>query len=123
MGHPHEPASSVAFFHLAVDHACCYLPLTLVPASTTSYEPLSEMGREGIEVQVQAIAGEQGEAARSKALSQGVDDQVGHVLGAGTKLEHWKNLGTRIDGQPEPLPLGGAAQPGGEFVQLDVREV
>ena len=29
----------------------------------------------------------------------------------------------RIDGQPQPEHLGGAAQPGAQFVQLEVREV
>ena len=81
------------------------------------------MGRERIEVQIQAITGEEREAARSQALSQGVDEQMRHVLRAGTELKHGKNLGARIDGQPQPEHLCGAAQPGSQFVQLEVREV
>ena len=46
-----------------------------------------------------------------------------HVLGAGAELKHRKNLGAGIDGQPEPEDLFGAAEPGAEFVQLQVREV
>ncbi len=45
---------------------------------------------------------------------------MGHVLGAGTQLEHRQKLGAGINGQPEPLHLCLAAQPGAEFVQLDV---
>ena len=46
-----------------------------------------------------------------------------HVLRAGTQLEHGKNLGARIHGQPQPEHLAGAAQPCAQFVQLDVWEV
>ena len=45
------------------------------------------------------------------------------MLGAGTHLEDGKNLGAGIDGQPDPEHLGGAAQPGANFIQLQVREV
>jgi hypothetical protein len=51
-------------------------------------------------------------------LLQGVDDQVRHVLRAGTQMEDGKNLGAGIYGQPEHLC--GAAQPGAQFVQLEV---
>jgi len=48
---------------------------------------------------------------------------MGHGLGAGAELKHRKNLGEGIDGQPEPEDLVGAAQPGSEFVQLEMRDV
>jgi hypothetical protein len=38
-------------------------------------------------------------------------------------MEHRKNLGARVDGQPQPDYLFGAAEPGAQFVQLDVWEV
>jgi hypothetical protein len=56
-------------------------------------------------------------------LSQGMDDAMRHVLGSRTELKHRKNLGARVDGQPQPEHLFGAAQPGAQFVQLQVREV
>ena len=46
-----------------------------------------------------------------------------HVLCTGTQREHGKNLRARIDGQPKPQHLFGAAEPGAQFVQLEVREV
>jgi hypothetical protein len=58
-----------------------------------------------------------------QALSQRVDEPMGHVLRAGAKLKHRKNLGAGIDRQPQPQHLCGAAQPGSKFVQLQVREV
>jgi hypothetical protein len=61
----HQLTPPIVFLHLAVDQACCYLPLTHVPASTMSYEPLSEMGREGIEVQIQPITREKWDATWS----------------------------------------------------------
>jgi hypothetical protein len=48
---------------------------------------------------------------------------MSHVLGARTQLEHRQNLGAGIDGQPEPEHERGAAQPGAQLVQLQVREM
>ena len=52
-----------------------------------------------------------------------MDHLMSHVLGAGTQLKHRQNLGAGIDGQPEPEHLRGAAQPGAQLVQLQVREM
>ena len=59
-----QPTPPVTFLHLAVDQARRHLPLTHVPASTTLLEPVPKMGRQGIKGQVQAIAGEERNAAR-----------------------------------------------------------
>jgi len=48
---------------------------------------------------------------------------MGHVLCTRTQLEDGKNLGAGINSQPQPQDLCGAAQPGSQFVQLQVREV
>jgi hypothetical protein len=55
-------------------------------------------------------------------LSQGVDEQMRHVLRAGTQMEGGKNLRARVDGQPQPEHVLIAAEPGAQFVQLQVRE-
>jgi hypothetical protein len=52
-----------------------------------------------------------------------VDEQVCHVLGAGTELKHRKNLGERIDGQPQLQNLLRTPQPRAQFVQLEMWEV
>ncbi len=44
------------------------------------------------------------------------------VLGSRTELKHRKKLGARVDGQPQPEHLCGAAEPGAQFVQLEVWE-
>jgi len=46
-----------------------------------------------------------------------------HVLRAGSELKHRKNLRQRINHQPEPLPLRLVAQPGSQFIQLQMWEV
>jgi hypothetical protein len=38
-------------------------------------------------------------------------------------MEHGQNLRTGVDDQPEPQHLGTTAEPGSQFVQLQVREV
>ena len=119
----YQLASSVAFFHLTIDQARRHLPLTQFPPSTMPYEPLSEMGRQRIEIQVETIAREEWEAVRRKERSQGVDEQVRRMLCARTQMQHGHKLGARIDSQPQPEHLCGAAEPGSNFVQLQVREV
>ena len=52
-----------------------------------------------------------------------MDDPMRRVLRAGAQIQHGQNLGARIDGQPEPEHLCGAAQPCANFVQLQVRDV
>ena len=52
-----------------------------------------------------------------------MDDLMCHVLCAGTQMEHGKNFCARVDGQPQPEHLFGAAEPGAQFVQLEVWEV
>ena len=44
------------------------------------------------------------------------------MLCAGTQMEHGKKLRAGIDGQPQPQHLLVAAQPGSQFIQLEVRE-
>ena len=46
-----------------------------------------------------------------------------HVLRAGAEMEDGKNLRAGVDGQPQPQDLFGAAQPGSQFVQLEMREL
>jgi hypothetical protein len=44
-----------------------------------------------------------------QALSERVDEEMRHGLGARTELKHRKNLRQGIDGQPEPENVVGAA--------------
>jgi hypothetical protein len=55
-------------------------------------------------------------------VTQGVDEHVRGMLCAGTKVEDGNDLREGVDGQPQPLYMCGVAQPGAQFVQLEVRE-
>jgi len=81
------------------------------------------VGGECIELQVQAVASEKRDAARDHPLSERVDEPIGHDLAAGAELKHRNNLGERVDRQPEPENLVGAAQPGAQFIQLEMWEL
>ena len=81
------------------------------------------MSRQSIKVEIEPITGEEREAIGSQDLSQGVDHPMSHVLGAGTELKHRQNLGARVDRHPQPEHVLRAAQPGSQFIQLEVREV
>jgi hypothetical protein len=85
--------------------------------------PVSKMGRQGIEIEIEPVTGEGWEAARGQALSQGVDEQVSHLLCARTQREHGQNLRAGINQRPQPENLVGAAQPGAQFIHLQMREV
>src|SRR5205807_8320920 len=61
------------------------------------------------------------DTAGSQDLSQGMDEQMYHVLRAGTQMEHRKNLHEGVDGQPEHMC--GTAHQAAQFVQLEVREL
>jgi len=91
-----------------------------VVSTTVEGEPLAKVGRERIEVQIQPIAGKEWDATRSQELSQGMNDAMGHVLGARTELEHGKNFRTGVDDQPQPQHLRMAAEPGSQFIQLEI---
>ena len=52
-----------------------------------------------------------------------MDHGVGCVLCARTELKDGKNLRRGVDDQPHPEDLCGAAEPGSNFVQLQVRDV
>ncbi len=119
---PHQLAPPVAFLHLAIDQARSYLPLACFAPLVTHLEPLSKVGRQRIKVQVETITGEKWEAARGQELPQRMDDRMRHVLRAGTQMEDRNDLCKGIDGQPEPEDLLVAAQPGAQFVQLEVWE-
>ncbi len=52
------------FLHLTIDQSSRHLPPKRFPPSPTHLEPLSKMGRERIEVDIQAITGEERNAER-----------------------------------------------------------
>jgi hypothetical protein len=55
-------------------------------------------------------------------LPQAMDQRMSHVLRAQTQMEHGNHLAAGIDGEPEPEDLLGVAQPGAQFIQLEMRE-
>ena len=106
---PHQLASTVAFLHLSIDQIRCHLPLTHYPPLPTHLEPVSKIGCQCIEVEVEPVT-EEWEAARGQELSQGVDDHMCHVLPTGTQVEDRKSLRQGVNGQPQPEHLRMAAE-------------
>ncbi len=74
MGDPYQLAPPVAFLPLAVDQAWLYLPPAHVAPATTSCEPLTKVGCEGIEVEIEPITGKEWKTAQGQALSERVDE-------------------------------------------------
>ena len=123
VGHPNQLAPAVAFFHLAVDQPRCHLPPADIPPSTSLFSPCPKMGRQRIEIHIQPVTREEREATRGQELLQGVDDAMRGVLRARAQMEDGKQLRAGVDDQPEPQDLLGVAQPGAQFIQLEVREL
>lgn len=118
--HPHQLAPLVAFLHLAVEQSFCHLPPEYFPPSASHLEPVSKMGRERIEVQIEPITGEKGDATRCEDVPQGVNDGMCRQLCTWSHMQGRKNFRARIDGQPEPEYLPLAAEPCAQFIQLQV---
>ena len=116
-------AASVAFLHLAVNQAWLHLPSAHLASSTTQGKPVAKVGGERIKVTIESVAGKQWDVPRRQPLLKSMDKSMSHGLGAGAEFKRWKDLGEGIDRQPEPENLLGAAQPGAQFIQLQVREV
>jgi hypothetical protein len=110
----YELAPSVALLDLPVDQTHRHLPPEDFPPSATHYAPVSKVGRERIKVEIEPVTGKERETARGQALSERVDEQMRHMLCAGTELKHRKNFRAGIDDQPQPEDLFGAAQPGSQ---------
>jgi hypothetical protein len=75
---------------------------------------------QGVVVEVQPIAGKDGETSEHQALVQLVDDGVGSHLSARPQLESRDQLAQRIESQPEPEDLVARAQASADLVDLDV---
>src|SRR5437868_6388240 len=118
----HQLASPVDFLHLTVDQLSRHLPPKHLPPSPKHLEPLSKMSRECIKVEIESITGKEWDAPRRQALLESMDEPMGHGLGARAEVKRRKNLGERIDRQPDPENLMGAAEPGAQFVQLQMWE-
>jgi hypothetical protein len=73
------------------------------------------MSGEGVEISIEAIAGEERHAAGSQLLAQAMDEQMSHAMGARTQQQHGNAFGERIDGHrltAKPLDsLGFAVAP------------
>jgi hypothetical protein len=81
------------------------------------------MGTQRVEVQIQAVAGEDRQASRSEALLEVVDDHVGHSLRTRTQMEHWNDFGDRVNGEPQPQAMSSTAQPSADLIQLHMRQM
>jgi hypothetical protein len=79
------------------------------------------MSSQGVEVEIESVTGKQWDPTRRQSLVESMNKPMGHDLDARAELKDRNNLGERIDGQPEDL--FGAAEPGEEFVQLQMWEL
>ncbi len=74
------------------------------------------MGRQSIEIQIEPVTGEDGDAARCQHLPQAVNDRMRRPLRAGSHMKDRKKFRAGIDGQPKPEHLGMVTEPCSQFI-------
>jgi len=119
------------FDELSVEKPGADLPVVCVPPH--SLGPSAKMGREGLEVELQAIAGKYRHAIRSQHFYKRVYDRMGHphsaaLRGAGrlsarSNFEHGNYFGASIDSEPNPESVGALASLGAKLIQSDLPEL
>ncbi len=112
---------AVTFDNLGIEQACIDAPGAA--ACVSCLHPGSEMGREGIEVERQAITGKHRETIGGQTLGNFVHQLMRERLGPRAKHEGWDEFCAGITGNPEPGGLGGAAEFQAEFIELDMRQM
>src|SRR5215472_9334842 len=80
------------------------------------------MGGQSIEIQIEPVTGEDGDAARCQHLPQAVNEPMRRSLRAGSPMKDWKKFRERIDGEPQPEHLCMVTEPCAQFIQLQVWE-
>ena len=87
------------------------------------FDPLTEVGREGVEVVAEAIGAEDGDAAGFEAGFEFMHNSVGHILIARTKQEDGHDFGFGVKDGPDPDIVFGALDVTPELVELEMGEL
>ena len=116
-----EASATVVFGELSVKEVSADLPLMGLPPD--GLHPSAEVGRQRVKVQLQAVAGENGQAIWSQHFHESMHDGMGHRLSARPNFEYGNDFGASIDGEPDPESVSALAGPGAQFIQLDVPEL
>jgi hypothetical protein len=118
---PSESAATIGFLDLAVQQVECHLPTEF--ARRHIRDLLTQMGGDGIEVEVEAVAGENRQTAQSQDERNGVKQSMGHGLGAWTELKRGDEFGGWIKGDPPPQIMRLVTQGGEQLIQLQMTQV
>jgi hypothetical protein len=86
------------------------------------FDPLTKVGREGVEVVPEAIRTEDGDAAGFEAGFEFMNDGIGHILIARAEQEDGHDFGFGVKDGPDPDIVFGALEVTPELVELKMRE-
>jgi hypothetical protein len=81
------------------------------------------MGRQGVEIQVQTIAREDGQTVRGEPVSELVDDRMRRSLRPGTEMQDRNAFRERVHHNPEPEHLDSVAEARAQFVKLEMGQM
>jgi len=87
------------------------------------FDPLTEVGREGVEVVAEAIGAEDGDAAGFEAGFEFMHNSVGHILIARAEQEYGHDFGFGVKDGPDPDIVFGALDVTPELVELEMGEL
>jgi len=116
-----DAVAAVTFDDLAIEQAGIDAPGAA--AFIGGLHPGSEMGRERIEVERQAITGEDGQTIWGQTLGDLMDQLMSEILSARAKGKGRDKLRTGIAGDPEPFGLSRAIEFQAELIELDMGQM
>jgi hypothetical protein len=119
--HAHDLAVPIGLLDLTIDQLGRDPPLAYPLANC--HNPPTEVGAQGIEVQIQAITCKNRDATWSKALTEFVDNSMRGALCPRTKVQDRDEFRQWVHRHPEPEHVRSIAQSRAQFIKLQMREL
>lgn len=113
-----DAVATVTFDDLGIEEARIDAPRAAVFVG--GLHPRPEMGRQGVEVESQAITGEHRQTTWGQAFGDVVNELMGEPLGARAEGEGWNELGAGVGGDPEPFGFCHAVEFQTDLIELNV---
>ena len=89
-------------------------------AMAGQHDPLTKVGGQRIEIVVESVTGEHGQATIGQALPGLMHEALRIVVFAPPDVDDRHNLGLRFEGHPDPHPLTHAPHLGHQLVHLQM---
>ena len=113
-----ELATAIRLFDLPIDQVMGDLPTGRTGGGVC--RPLTEVGGQSVEVEIEAVAGKDRQAAGGQDERERMDDGMRHNLSAWANLEGGDEFGHRVAGGPPPQVVRLVAQGSKQLIELEM---